>query len=70
MRRRILPLRLAALFVSTGFAQTITVVPAGAASRGSTPASTIWSLANSAKRVHELAPESSAAEAEIEALAA
>jgi len=67
MRRRILPLGLAVLFISPGFAQPIPVAPAGAANQGSTPASTIWSLTDSAKRVHELAPELRAAEAEIAA---
>lgn len=72
MRRFLLPLGLAALFFNPFFAQTLTAAPAGAAKQDSAPPAlaqkaTVWTLANSVRRVHDIAPELRAAEAEIAA---
>lgn len=72
MRRFLLPLGLAALFSNPVFAQTLTTAPAGTAEQDSAPpvmvqTATVWSLADSVRRVHAIAPELRTAEAEIAA---
>lgn len=72
MRRYLLPLGLAALFTPSVFAQTLTAAPAGSARQDNVPpvmfqTATVWSLANSVRRVHYIAPELRTAEAEIAA---
>lgn len=70
MRKFLLPLGLAALFCNPVLAQSAT--PAGAAKQNSAPPApaqkaTAWTLADSVRRVHDIAPELRAAEAEIKA---
>lgn len=72
MRRYLLPLGLAALSFNPVLAQTLNAAPAGAAKQDKAPPpmaqkATVWSLADSVRRVHEIAPELHAAEADIAA---
>lgn len=71
MYRFLLPLGLAALFITPVFSQTLTAVPAGTAEQDSAPPSaqktSVWSLADSVRRIHDIAPELHTAEAEIAA---
>lgn len=71
MHRFLLPLGLVALFINPVFAQPLTTAPAGTAEQDSAPPLaqkiSAWSLADSVRRIYDIAPELRSAEAEIAA---
>lgn len=72
MRKFLLPLGLAAQLFNPVFAQTLTAAPADAVGNDNSPPllvhkATVWSLADSVQRIHDIAPELRTAEAEIAA---